>query len=96
MEDDPLTRTIVKLLEGSPGQLTPIGAGVLAAAHLGLARDSRSFARKLGLAHALVIRECVSLAEDLALLVIDDRSCRSQRVFYALSERGEALVTEAA
>jgi DNA-binding MarR family transcriptional regulator len=86
--DNMLMQTITDLIEGNPDVLSPLAAGVLAAAHHGLSQDSRSFAAKLGIAHALVLRECVALAEDHRLIDLDDRHDRSQRVFFSLTEQG--------
>ncbi|MGO8396550.1 hypothetical protein ACC760_39140, partial [Rhizobium ruizarguesonis] len=44
-------------------RLTSIQAGLLVSADLGIARDSRAFARLLGIAHSLVLRELNVLAE---------------------------------
>lgn len=74
------------------GFLTPMGPLILAAAHLGIVRDSRSFARRFGVAHALVIRECVSLSEDLSLIETEDRGEKSQRLFFALTDKGRAIM----
>ncbi|MFV0474429.1 MAG: hypothetical protein ACK5MQ_09535 [Pikeienuella sp.] len=74
--------------------LTPLGPMIMAAARLGAASDSRGFARRFGVAHALVIRECVSLAEDLGLIAIEDRGGKSQRLFFELTERGRRLCGE--
>lgn len=91
MQDD-LMRTISDLLLSNPDNLSPLGVGVLAAAHLGLSHDSRSFAARLGVAHALVLRECVALAEEHHLIDLEGRGDRSQRVFFALSERGQTTL----
>lgn len=85
---DALMQTISNLLDQHPDPLSPLAAGVLAASHLGIAQDSRSFALKLGVAHALVLRECVALADEHQLIELEDRSERSQRVFFSLSDQG--------
>lgn len=74
--------------------LTPLAAGMLSAAHLGIARDSSSFARLFGLAHALVLREVALLSDEGALIEVEDRGERSQRLFYRLTPRAEALLAE--
>lgn len=74
--------------------LPGLGAGILAAAHLGIAADSRSFARQLGVAHALVLRDCVALSE-AGWLVLDRRDSRTQRLFYSLSPAGADLLARA-
>ncbi|WP_170560102.1 hypothetical protein [Ruegeria atlantica] len=90
--DNMLKQTITGLLERNPDHLSPLAAGVLAAAHHGLSQDSRSFAAMLGVAHALVLRECVALAEDLRLIDLVDRHDRSQRVFFSLTEKGHNIL----
>ncbi|RUM22140.1 hypothetical protein EFQ99_24875 [Rhizobium vallis] len=64
--------------------LTSIQAGLLVAAELGIASDSRSFARLLGIAHSLVLRELNALAEREGVLEIVKRDARTMRVHYAL------------
>ncbi len=88
-------QTISDLLDRNPDRLSPLAAGVLAAAHVGLVRDSHSFAARLGVAHALVLRECVALADELHLIALEDREDRSQRVFYSLTTRGHEALAEA-
>ncbi len=75
--------SVGRLIEAAPG-LTPIQAGLVVAAALGIAHDSRTFARQLGLAHALVLRELTALAEDGALLCIEKRDERTMRTHFGL------------
>ncbi len=72
--------------------LPSIGAGIVAAAYLGLAHDTRTFAKRLDLAHALVIRECVALSQDTALLDLENRGDLSQRIHYSLTPQGIAMI----
>jgi hypothetical protein len=72
-----------RLIEVAPG-LTPIQAGLVAAAALGIAHDSRTYAHRLGLSHALVLRELTALAEDGALLRIEKRDERTMRTHFGL------------
>jgi len=65
-------------------RLTSIQAGLLVAAELGIARDSRAFARKLGIAHSLVLRELNDLAAREGVLEIVKRDPRTMRVHYTL------------
>ncbi|MBY4593594.1 hypothetical protein [Rhizobium redzepovicii] len=65
-------------------RLTSIQAGLLVAAELGIARDSRAFARKLGIAHSLVLRELNALAAREGMLEIVKRDPRTIRVHYTL------------
>lgn len=74
--------------------LSGLEAGILAAAALGIARDSRSFANRIGVAHALVLRDCVAL-EEAGLLVAERRETRTQRLYYGLTPRAEALLARA-
>jgi hypothetical protein len=74
--------------------LTPVGAGLLAALHLGVCKDSRSFSRILGIAHALVLREVTDLAAR-GMLHIVGRNDRTQRTELALTEKGARLASAA-
>lgn len=93
--EDALVQTIADLLEQNPVRLNPLSAGVLAAAHYGVSNDSRSFAAKLGVAHALVLRECVALADEHHLIELDDRQDKSQRVFFSLTKQGHETLAMA-
>ncbi len=76
--------------------LSPIGAAILAAIHFGIASDSRSFSLKLGVEHALALREITALSSpELGLLEIVSRNERSQRTLIALTGKGEELVSRA-
>lgn len=71
--------------------VSPIGAALLAAHHLGVSRDTRSFAVKLGMSHAIVLRETVAMTE-AGVVDLDDRNERSSRVFFAPSALGQRLL----
>ena len=73
---------LVARLQADDPLLTPIQAGLVVAAGLGIAGDSRTFARLLGLAHALVLRELTALvARDLLRVAKrDGRTMRSHFV----------------
>jgi hypothetical protein len=71
--------------------LSDLGPMILAAAYLGIANDTRSFARKFEQAHALVIREVSSLVREAQVLDSEDKSEKSSRVFYRLNDAGQAL-----
>ncbi|MEM6903624.1 MAG: hypothetical protein AAF556_10355, partial [Pseudomonadota bacterium] len=86
-EQKQLAPLVERLLGAHPDMLTPIGAGLLATAHLGLNSDSRSFAKDMDMAHALVIRECTLLADDHGLLVLEDREEPSGRLFFTLTDK---------
>lgn len=74
--------------------IAPVGAGLMTALHLGIAKDSRTFARLFGIAHALVLREITALTE-YHLLTIVGRNARTQRTEIALTEAGERIMTRA-
>ncbi|MBY5754255.1 hypothetical protein [Rhizobium leguminosarum] len=80
---------LVAAAQGRDIRLTSIQAGLLVAAELGIARDSRAFARLLGIAHSLVLRELNDLAEREGALQIVKRDLRTMRVHYTLPPRGE-------
>ncbi|MEH3117777.1 MAG: hypothetical protein PGN25_09330 [Methylorubrum populi] len=73
-------------------ELSLLEAGILAGLHLGLAGDSRSFARIFGVEHALVLRAVEGLA-GAALLTVTARDGRTQRTRYAASAAGTAVLT---
>ncbi len=74
--------------------LTGLGAGIVAAAALEIASDSRTFSRLLGVAHALVLREISVLGQDHGYIRIRQRDPRTQRTRYELSAVGQRLVEE--
>ncbi|MET3792269.1 hypothetical protein [Aquamicrobium terrae] len=79
-------------LAGLDACLSPLQAGLLAASHLGIAGDSRSFSRLLGIEHALVLRELAGLAEDGDLLRITGRDPRTMRTHYVPGAEGARLL----
>ena len=91
-EQESLIDLTQRLIQLAPDRLSLIGAGIMVAAELGLARDSRTFARNMELAHSLVIRECVTLADELGLIKIESCDFRTQRQFYNLTDLGQAMV----
>lgn len=68
------------------GRLSALGGGIMAALSLGIARDSRSFARTLGVEHALVLRELQEL-EELGRILVTGRDARTQRCSYEARPR---------
>ncbi|RWY76036.1 hypothetical protein [Rhizobium sp. WSM1325] len=80
---------LVAAAQGRDIRLTSIQAG-LVAAELGIAGDSRAFARMLGIAHSLVLRELNVLAEREGVLQIVKRDLRTMRVHYTLPPPDEA------
>lgn len=79
---------VEKLQQSSPA-LTATGAAILLAIHQDIATDSRSIANRLGLAHALVLREITSLSP--RFLRVTKRDARTQRSFLEASAEGRAL-----
>ena len=61
--------------------LSPLGGGILAGIALDVAHDSRAFAKALGIAHAIVLREIQTLV-DLERLVVTRRDDRTHRCSY--------------
>lgn len=83
----------VALIASGDAALSPIGAAILAAMDFGIAKDSRTFSRKLGIEHALVLREITALSGDgLGLLKVVSRNERTQRTELTLSEKGLQLL----
>lgn len=84
---------LVARLQADDPLLTPIQAGLVVAAYLGTAGDSRTFARLLGLAHALVLRELTALVARNLLRVTkrDGRTMRSHFVPGGAAARYAAL-----
>lgn len=81
----------VDCIEKESDRISRLGAGIIAALHFGIASDSRSFARLLGVAHALVLREVSVLGQDEEFIIIERRDPRTQRVHYSLSPNGLKL-----
>lgn len=75
--------------------LSGVGAGLLVAHFLGVTRDSRSFSRIFGVAHALVLREVTALTGAPGLMTVVSRNDRTQRTELALTPKGETLVSDA-
>ncbi|MBX2832173.1 MAG: hypothetical protein KTR23_13700 [Rhodospirillales bacterium] len=74
-------------------ELTPIQASILIAAQQDIAHDSRTFARLLGLSHALVLRELNTLLQADDVLKLIKRDPRTLRTHYVL---GRAININAA
>jgi len=83
-----LTQT---LIETGADFMTELGPLILAAAKLEVAGDTRGFAHKFEVAHALVLREAQHLQDDLGLLELQDRSDKSGRLFFSLTAQGRSL-----
>mgnify|MGYP001791751061 CR=1 FL=1 len=89
---DEMAVLIRALLAENPDTLDALGAGVLAASYLGLVSDTKTFARELGVGHALIIRAVTTLSSELGLVAVERHSERSQKMHYRLTESGRALV----
>lgn len=74
--------------------LTPLQAALIVAARLGIASDSRTFARVIGVAHALVLRELGVLEAEGARLRIIKRDARTMRSWYALADNDGNCCTQ--
>ncbi|WP_412777824.1 hypothetical protein [Thalassospira lucentensis] len=72
---------VSRLITAQP-ELTPIQAGIIVAAQQNIAHDSRTFARLLGLAHALVLRELNVLLQSGDAIELVKRDDRTLRTFY--------------
>lgn len=81
------------LLKAQTAPISPLAAGIMVAIDMGIA-DSRSFARLLGVEHALVLREVAHLSEPHGLVTVTGRHAKSLRTSLALSHRGELLLRE--
>jgi hypothetical protein len=88
---DPLEKAFFAAKASGLPFLSDLGPMILAASYLGIANDTRSFARKFEQAHALVIREVSSLVREARVLDSEDKSEKSSRVFYHLNGAGQAL-----
>jgi hypothetical protein len=84
------------LLKEEALAISPLAAGIVVAVDMGIAEDSRSFARRLGIAHALILREIACLSGPDGLVTVTGRHARSLRTSIALSSRGELLLRECA
>lgn len=71
----------VERICGKDPWLSPLGGGILAGIELEIAHDSRTFARALGIEHAIVLREVQTLVE-LERLVVTKRDERTHRCSY--------------
>jgi hypothetical protein len=76
--------SLVAELQAKDPRLTSLQAALIVAAEVGIALDSRSFARLLGVAHALVLRELNSLVAKGGPLRIVKREARTLRSFYVI------------
>lgn len=90
MEQEEILALVSSLVETVEADLSPLGAAILLAVELEIAKDSSSFSKIFDVAHALVIRECVALDEELGAIAIDQRNERTQRLHYGVTEFGRS------
>tara|TARA_E500000318_G_scaffold47413_1_gene44613 strand:- start:212 stop:541 length:330 start_codon:yes stop_codon:yes gene_type:complete len=81
-ESEQFMDLVARLITAQP-ELTPIQAGIIVAAQQNIAHDSRTFARLLGLAHALVLRELNVLLQSGDVLELVKRDDRTLRTHYS-------------
>ncbi|NTF32113.1 hypothetical protein [Rhizobium skierniewicense] len=84
---------VEQINETAPVALDATGAALIAAIHLGIGSDSRSLANKLGIAHALVLRDINALSG--RLLTITKRDARTQRTWVELTDEASTLAQSA-
>ena len=86
---------IVDNLRVQAPSLSALAAAILAALHLEICRDSRTFSRLFAIPHALVLREVTGLSGDAVRLVtIVGRNPRTQRTELALAAAGALMFVE--
>ncbi|MBO0140071.1 hypothetical protein JZX87_02675 [Agrobacterium sp. Ap1] len=83
VETERFLALVAELQEKDP-RLTSLQAAIIVAAEANIALDSRSFARLLGVAHALALRELNALVEMGGPLRIVKRETRTLRSFYVV------------
>lgn len=84
---------VEQISKTAPVAIDATGAAIIAAIHLGIGSDSRSLSNKLGIAHALVLREINALSGKM--LTIVKRDARTQRTFVELTDDARALALSA-
>ncbi len=80
---------VEQIQQASSSVLTATGAAILLAICRDIATDSRSIANRLGLAHALVLREIAALTP--RFVRVTKRDARTQRSFLEATAEGQAL-----
>ncbi|UXS33222.1 hypothetical protein [Agrobacterium genomosp. 13] len=80
---------VEQIQQEASSAITATGAAVLLAIHQDIATDSRSIANRLGLAHALVLREIAALSP--RFVRVTKRDARTQRSFLEVTAEGQAL-----
>jgi len=81
---------VEQIVQGSSQALSSTGAAMLLAIiNMDIATDSRSIANRLGLAHALVLREISVLSP--RFVRVTKRDARTQRSWLEVTAEGQAL-----
>lgn len=91
MTDEAAFMAQVEAISARDRRLTTLDAAVLAAVGLGIAPDSRTFARIFGVAHALALRAIADLADGYGLIAETARDPRTQRARLSLTDAGRAV-----
>ena len=79
------------LLRADQLQISPLAAGILVAVDMGIT-DTRSFARLLGIEHALVLREVAELSGPHGPITVTARQAKTLRTSLALTDVGAGLL----
>ena len=96
-EDQTATRffaVVEEIGKTAPVSINATGAALIAAIFLGVGSDSRSLSNKLGIAHAIVLREITALSS--RFLTISRRNARTQRTWLELTREGAELARQSA
>ena len=80
---------VEQIVQGSSQALSATCAAILLAINMDIATDSRSIANRLGLAHALVLREISALSP--RFVRVTKRDARTQRSWLEVTAEGQAL-----
>ncbi|MBO9506671.1 hypothetical protein [Thalassospira sp. A3_1] len=75
---------VERTLASNP-ELSPVQGAILVAARQDIARDSKTFARLFGMAHAIVLRELNALLQTDDILKLVKRDPRTLRTHYRLA-----------
>ncbi len=82
-----------QISQTAPVAIDATGAALVAAIYLGIGTDSRSLSNKLGIAHALVLREINALSG--RMLTIVKRDARTQRTWVELTDEASVVALSA-
>lgn len=83
--DEAAYLALVERIADRDPSLSALAAGLLAAAQMGLVKDSRSFAQGFDVAHALVLRALTELVAAGRIAIVQ-RDARSQRTIFSVTE----------